>query len=56
MRGRLAREEGILAGVSAGAAVAACVRVPCQTGARTAVVVLPDRGERYLSELFWEAS
>ena len=52
---RLAREEGILAGVSSGAAVLAALRAARETGARTAVVILPDRGERYLSESFWEA-
>lgn len=56
MTRRLAREEGILAGVSAGAAVVAALRAARDTGARTTVVILPDRGERYLSEPFWEAS
>jgi cysteine synthase A len=48
---RLAREEGILAGVSSGAAVWAALRVarrPQMTG-KTLVVILPDTGERYLS-------
>lgn len=48
---RLMKEEGILAGISSGAAVAAAVRVSQQaqhTG-KTIVVVLPDSGERYLS-------
>jgi cysteine synthase len=48
---RLAREEGILAGVSSGAAVWAALRVarrPNMTG-KTLVVILPDTGERYLS-------
>ena len=55
MTRRLAREEGILAGVSSGAAVAAALRVAAETCARTAAVILPDRGDRYLSEGFWEA-
>jgi cysteine synthase B len=55
MTRRLAREEGILAGVSSGAAVLAALRAARDTGARTAVVIVPDRGERYLSEQFWEA-
>jgi cysteine synthase B len=54
MTRRLAREEGILAGVSSGAAAAAALRVAEELGARTAVVVFPDGGERYLSERFWE--
>jgi cysteine synthase A len=48
---RLAREEGILAGISSGAAVWAALRVarrPQMTG-KTLVVILPDTGERYLS-------
>ncbi len=48
---RLAAEEGILAGISSGAAVAAAVRIgrdPVFAG-KTVVVILPDSGERYLS-------
>jgi len=53
----LARHEGIFAGISSGAAVAAAVSVarrPASAGS-TIVVVLPDGGERYLSNDLWEA-
>lgn len=48
---RLMKEEGILAGISSGAAVAAAVRVSQQEqhSGKYIVVVLPDSGERYLS-------
>jgi cysteine synthase A len=47
---RLAREEGILAGISSGAAVWAAVQVAQELGEGSAVVtLLPDTGERYLS-------
>lgn len=54
MTRRLAREEGILAGVSAGAALAAALRVGREQGAHEVVVIFPDRGDRYLSDRFWE--
>jgi cysteine synthase A len=53
---RLAREEGILSGVSCGAAMAAALRLafdPAFKG-RTIVAVLPDSGERYLSGPLFE--
>lgn len=53
---RLAREEGILAGISCGAAVAAAVRLAQkeENAGKTIVVILPDSGERYLSTALFE--
>jgi cysteine synthase A len=56
MARRLMREEGILAGISCGAATAAALRLavdPAFAG-QTIVVVLPDSGERYLSSVLFE--
>ncbi|WP_207061501.1 cysteine synthase A [Motiliproteus sp. SC1-56] len=53
---RLMKEEGILAGISCGAALAAALRVaeqPAHKG-KNIVVVLPDSGERYLSTALFE--
>lgn len=47
---RLAREEGILVGISAGAAVWGAIQVATRLGrGKRVVVILPDTGERYLS-------
>ena len=58
MAKRLAREEGLLSGVSAAAAVEASLRIAREEAAacRQAVIVtiLPDSAEKYLSERFWE--
>ena len=50
MRLRLAREEGLLVGISAGAAVTVAVEVARALGpGKTVVTILPDTGERYIS-------
>jgi cysteine synthase A len=56
MARRLAKEEGILSGISCGAAVAAAVRIARedQFRGKTMVVILPDSGERYLSSALFE--
>jgi cysteine synthase A len=56
MARRLMKEEGILAGISCGAATTAALRLaadPAYAG-KTIVVVLPDSGERYLSSVLFE--
>ena len=53
---RLAKEEGLLSGISSGAAVAAALRLARldEFAGKTFVVILPDAGERYLSTALFE--
>jgi len=51
---RLAQEEGILAGVSSGAALGACLDLAARIREGIIVTVFPDSGTRYLTERFWE--
>ena len=52
----LAKEEGILCGISSGAATAAAARLAAagEFDGKTMVVILPDAGERYLSTWLFE--
>jgi cysteine synthase B len=58
MARQLARDEGLLVGISAAAAVVACVKIAEEEAAagRRAVIVtvLPDSADKYLSDRFWE--
>jgi len=53
---RLSKEEGILSGISCGAAVAVALRLARQEQFKnkTMVVILPDSGERYLTTALYE--
>jgi cysteine synthase B len=50
---RLAREEGLLVGISSGAAMAATMQVAGRMDRGVIVTVFPDGAEKYLSETFW---
>jgi cysteine synthase len=47
-------KDGLLIGPSSGAALAASMKLIQEVGSGTFVTILPDSGERYLSERFWE--
>lgn len=52
---RLAREEGLLVGISSGGAVAGCLQVAESAPRRSVIVtVFPDAGDKYLSDRFWD--
>ena len=53
---RLAREEGLMVGVSAGAAMVAAMRVARTLTEGVVVTIFPDGADKYLSERFWEDS
>jgi S-sulfo-L-cysteine synthase (O-acetyl-L-serine-dependent) len=51
---RLAREEGVLVGISSGAALSGCLQLAKSApGGSVIVTVFPDSGDKYLSEKFW---
>jgi S-sulfo-L-cysteine synthase (O-acetyl-L-serine-dependent) len=52
---RLAREEGLLAGISSGAALAATLQIAKRLDRGVVVTIFPDGAEKYLTEKFWDA-
>jgi cysteine synthase B len=52
---RLAREEGLLVGISGGAAVAAALKIASRTENAVIVTIFPDSADKYMSERFWQA-
>jgi len=55
MARRLATQEGIFAGLSAGASVAAAIDIASKMTSGTVVTIIPDRGDRYLSTMFFRS-
>jgi cysteine synthase B len=51
---QLARQEGVIAGPSSGAALAASVALAAELDHGVIVTIFPDGGDRYLSERFWK--
>ena len=51
---RLARQEGLLVGISSGANLAGALRVAASTANAVIVVIFCDGGDKYLSERFWD--
>jgi cysteine synthase B len=54
MTRRLAREEGLFVGISAGAAAAAALKVAETLNSGAVVTIFPDAGYKYVSERFWK--
>jgi len=52
---RLAREEGLMVGISSGAALSAALTIGRQLDSGVIVTVFPDGAEKYLTEKFWTA-
>jgi cysteine synthase B len=52
---RLAREEGLLAGISSGAALAVSLDVAQRLKSGIVVTIFPDGAEKYLTDSFWTA-
>ena len=51
---RLAVEQGLLVGISSGAAPSAALKIAARLDAGVVVTIFSDGGEKYLSERFWE--
>ena len=51
---RLAREEGLLVGISGGAALAAALKVARDVRDAVIVTIFPDSADKYMSERFWQ--